>query len=142
MVGKARMCTLSDDEVYQINLLLASCDLPLLANSTGLIHHKAIINGKVFFSISNKRVKKRNGYTIMFRELSTNQCYALVEKFISVNGHHIAAVKTLQTHVSGPPHKIPDRVVTTDSLYTLFNDHITYVIGSEKRGNFAQNAKF
>ena len=78
----------------------------------------------------------------MFRESSTNQCYALVEKFISVNGHHIAAVKTLQTHVSGPPHKIPDRVVTTDSLYTLFNDHITYVIGSEKRGNFAQNAKF
>ena len=54
MVGKARMCTLSDDEVYQINLLLASCDLPPLANSTGLIHHKAIINGKVFFSVNNE----------------------------------------------------------------------------------------
>ena len=52
---------------------------------------------KYFFSVNNKRVKKRNGYTIMFRESSTNQCYALVEKFISVNGHHIAAVKTTDT---------------------------------------------
>ena len=31
----------------------------------------------------------------------------------------------LYRHVSGPPHKIPDRVVTADSLYTLFNDYIT-----------------
>ena len=32
----------------------------------------------------------------------------------------------LYRHVSGPPHKFTDRVVTAASLYALFIDYITY----------------
>ena len=128
MVGKATMCTLNDDEVHQVNQLLVHYGLPVLGNSTTYIYHKAIISGKIFFSINNKRVKKRNSYTVMFRdsESSSNQCFAIVEKFLTSNGHHMAAVKTLRAHVSGPPHEIAESVVTADSLYAPFNHYIMY----------------
>ena len=133
LVGIAKVSTLCDHEIHQIDQLLISHGLQALSKPIDhiYIHHKAMINGKVYFSYGYKKVKKRNSFTVMFSKDSAVG-YGMVEKFIqiSTNVSPLAVIKTLTTQITGPPHHLSDSVVTVDSRQFLFSDYLTFDEGA------------
>ena len=98
---------------------------PLTACASATVFHKALIQGKYFYAKENKRVTRRNSYTVSFCLLSAHIRYGLIERFLTINGEHFALIQELQIHGRGPPIRIPDSVVTAASQALLFEDYLT-----------------
>ena len=87
-----------------------------------------MINGRMYFSLKYKRVKKCNSYTVAFKEVTdASLCYGEIEKFIQVstNSAPLAIVKCLITRITGPPHYLSASVITADSKELLFDSYLT-----------------
>ena len=65
MIGQGKPCCLSNEEVREINFLLQNYNSSPLKSCTATVYHKALIKGSYYFAEENKRVKKRNSYTIL-----------------------------------------------------------------------------
>lgn len=94
---------------------------------------KPVIKGKGFFTKENKRVKRRNSYTIAFSvPFSNSFSYGIVEKFLKINDHYLATVTELTIQCAGPPQDITVGTITDESRGTLFEDYLTYKEGNKK----------
>jgi hypothetical protein len=133
LVGMAKLSILCDHEIHQVDQLLITRGLQALRKPINhvYVHHKAMINGKMYFSSGYKKVKKRNSFTVMFSTDSTVG-YGIIEKFIQVSTNvcPLAVIKTLTTQIAGPPHHLSDSVITADSQQLLFNDYLTFDEGT------------
>ena len=92
-----------------------------------------MINGRMYFSLQYSRVKKRNSYTIAFKEATdASLCYGEIQKFIQVssNSPPLAIVKSLITQITGPPHHLSESIITVDSQQLLFDNYLTCTEGS------------
>ena len=114
------MSSLCDSEAYQIDQLFITNGLEPLNKPTDpvCVYHRIMINGRMYFSFKYNRVKKRNSYTVAFKEVTdASLCYGEIEKFIQVstNSPPLAIVKCLITQITGPPHHLSESVITVDS---------------------------
>jgi len=123
MCGKGKVCSFNDEELNQINKLLTDCGFPLLSSDLVRIHTKAIINGKSYSARINKRAKKQNSFTVMIS--NDPMYYGLIERFLCVEGHCLAAITELNVH-KGISHDISSDVITPESQCLLFEDYFTY----------------
>ena len=121
------MVNLSDAEVSSINLLLSSShfDLTVSRSSPARVFTKANIRGISIFSRENKRVKRRNSFTVSYSNMQQDfgRNYALVDRFVSVCGHNLAFVTELVINCAGLPILAS---VTAESKACLFDDYLAY----------------
>ena len=133
MVGKGVSFTLEDKQIDELNQLLTNYNLLPLSSPHVRIYDKAVIRGKVFFTKENKRVKRRNSYTIAFSvPFSNSFSYGIVEKFLKINDHCLAIVTELTIQCAGPPRGIILGTITDESRGILFEDYLTYKEGNKK----------
>ena len=85
-----------------------------------LIHNKTIILGKAYSLRKNKRAKKENSYTIKVDTDSIK--YALIEYFISIENHQLAAITVLNTQKCIPCSISPEHI-TLESQLLLFEGY-------------------
>ena len=81
----------------------------------------------MYFSFKYNQVKKRNSYTIAFKEIAdASLCYGEIEIFIQVstNSPPLAIVKCLITQITGPPHYLSESVITVYSQELLFDNYL------------------
>ena len=128
-VGPGVLSTLTDAETYSVNQLLTSHRLgPIASNTPTRVYTKAIIKGMDIYSRENKRVKRRNSYTVSFSSES-GVCYGIVEKFSSVCGHNVAFITELATCTCitsiAPPQTL-EATITIESKECLFKEYLTY----------------
>ena len=113
-----------------INDLLSSNKLPQLTTNYTTVHTKAIINGEAFSSKENKRPKRSNDYTIAYTGSNHQQCYALVNKYLSIQNTSIAFITELSIHI-GPSYDFSS-YITTKSKDLLLSDYLYYKTRSTK----------
>ena len=118
LLGKGASCKLTDTEIKNINDLLSSNKLPQLTTNYTTVHTKAIINGEAFSSKENKRPKRSNDYTIAYTGSNHQQCYALVNKYLSIQNTSIAFITELSIHI-GPSYDFSS-YITTKSTKHIF----------------------
>lgn len=93
---------LTHDEASKINSLLNSRGFTQI--SVGIVtrvHYKVKLRGKCYFAQLNRRVKKRNSYTIAYSSCFKPINYGLIEKFIVLMNHNIAIVKNVKVNSIG-----------------------------------------
>ena len=119
---------ISDEELQSINTVLASEDLPSIQSTTARIFHKAFVNGQQMFTQDYKRVTKRNSYTISYC-VSNNTYFGLIQKFIVIEGHHLAVIKKLHIKTDGPLHSFSGGIVISKTAKLLFSDYLSFEVG-------------
>ena len=134
LIGKPNMASLPDSEADQIDQLLVTNGLDPFNKPTGpvCVYHRVMINGRMYFSLNYNRVKRRNSYTVAFKEATdASLCYGEIEKFmqVSTNSPPLALVKSLVTQITGPPHPLSETLITVDSQELLFDNYLTYTEG-------------
>lgn len=129
MAGLGTPCSLQNSEYDRINQILKSNGLPLLKSTCVRTYHKAIVNGKTYFSKGYKRVTKRNSFTISYRcPYSEAVLFGIIENFIDANGHYLASIREIVITSKGPPQQFSESI-TEDSKELLFSDYMTYKDG-------------
>ena len=127
MVGSGSMYSLQDKELQDVNQLLHSIKSPSLKSPIVRTYPKVKVNGNVFFSKNYKKVTKRNSYTISYlKPPSKSVYYGFIEDFLSVNGHYIASIKTLEIISRGPIQEFPEDIISSESKKILFSDYLTF----------------
>ena len=121
-MGRVKSITLADEDGVQVNHLLSTNGLLPLQSMVADLSYKARINGRTFFAKENRRVKKRNSYTISFSApSSTAPRYGFIQKFLTIDGGQIIAlIKELIIVNTGPPNGVPDTIATAASQRMLF----------------------
>ena len=128
MVGSGKLYSLTDQEFHSINTLLMSNSLTSIRFTTARIFDKAFVNGQQMFSKEYKGVTKCNSYTISYC-VSNNTLFGTIQKFILIEGYHLAVLKTLHIKTHGPPHVFSESVVTRKTSEVLFSDYISFETG-------------
>ena len=127
------MSSLCDSLAHQIDQLSIINGLEPLNKPTGpvcvCVYHRVKINGRMYFSLNYKRVKKCNSYTVAFKDYlvtDASLCYGEIKEFmqVSTNSPPLAIVKCLITQISGPPHHLSASVITADSKELLFDSYL------------------
>ena len=90
---------LTETDLCQLNLLFRNNHFGFFAStsSPARVCSKAKINGTSIFSRENRRVKRRNSFTVSFTKtvLDDGPYYCVVEKFVSVCGQNVAFITEL-----------------------------------------------
>lgn len=132
MIGKGVFEALTDKDKDEINCLLTHHHFPPTEAKFACVFAKATINGITYFGENNRRVKKRNSYTISYSSSPNTKRYGLIAKFFTVEGHHLAVLQDLIIDGTGPQNGISVLIATAVSQAKLFEDYFTYSIGTER----------
>lgn len=134
MIGQGKSSNFTSAELHNVNQLLINHSFDPIGPSNSLIrvYNKASVNGKVFFSKENKRVKLHNSYTVAYSvPLSDSLYYGLIEKFIAICGYEIAHITECNIECQGPPRDFTALIKPKSQRY-VFQDYITYKKGAQK----------
>ena len=103
-------------------------DLPEVLVASVQVYQRAIIKGKVYYSMEYKRVKKRNSYTVAFKDSSrpSSICFGLIQRFIATSSSQLAVIQQLIVSDVNLPFEISGALVTSETLDLLLNSYITY----------------
>lgn len=128
MIGKGVLESIAEDKA-EINQFLTSHKHSPTEALYVRVFSKAIIGGKTFFTKANRRVKKRNTYTVSYSSSSSELNYGAIEKFIQVDDHHLAVIQEL---ITAPLCEIPVNFATAASQSILFQNYLRYTEGTRK----------
>lgn len=93
MVGQGTLETLCEEEIDEFNHVLTTHNYTATKSSFVRAFSKAIIRGMKVFTRPNQRLKKRNSHTVLYQSVSGSSKYGLIEKFFTVDGHHMAVTQ-------------------------------------------------
>lgn len=130
MIGSGVLEVLCEEIKDEINDLFTHHKFAKTDSSYIRVFSKATVRGTTFFSKNNKRVKKRNSYTVSYVTASNPVNYGLIENFFTVDCHHMAVLQNLQIVDTLPPRKLSGDDLTTRAL--LFEDYLIYSEGARK----------
>ena len=130
MTGIGRPFSISDNEFVDINQLLQLHKLPPLTSSEGRMFTKAQINGRMYYSMENKKVTKRNSYTVLYLN-SNSASYGTVKHYLYVDDYKFALINNLQCLHTGPPKTFMNNIITVDKD-ELFENYLTCKLASKQ----------
>lgn len=126
MIGQGSTFLVPNETVAQINDILQYSGLQPLTSNLGRVFVKAKINGKMYFGKENKKVKKRNDYTVSFKSSSIYSIsYGIINHFLSIDDYSLAEIQHLHVKHSGPIKTFASNLITPSSHKILFEDYFT-----------------
>ena len=128
MIGKGSPVLVPNEAIVEIKDMLHSSGFPSLITSIGKVFVKPKVNGRTYFGKQNKRITKRNDYTVSFKNSDTIS-FAIINHFLSIDDHSFAEIQHLNVEHTGPIRSLASDSITPSSQKVLFEDYFTCSIG-------------